>query len=723
MKRLASATLTAFLLVVQAFIGVPANAAQAQPVPEAPSRLRLDIDEMNPRLLVSTSSTLTVSGTVTNTGDRRITGVRVRLQLGERQTTSRQLGEALAEAPPTDASITDYTDVARVVEPGQTVPLQITVPLGGDAKALVSKPGVYPLLVNVNGTPDRGGQARLAAFSMLLPVLGVPGQSAPPRPERSTELSVLWPIADTRPRVVAAPFGGTLVLSDDQLAIDLAPGGRLDNLITAAKNVQSDSRLFDSLCFAIDPDLLETVEKMTGGYSVRTTDGGQAPGRGNETATRWLGALRQLLQGACVLQLPYADADLPALGQVTDGDSSLTKTAVDNTSLYERLLGVKPLPGVLWPNGGLDSATLGTLADARVTTVIAESDQLVSTRPLTAPATIEGTNLRGVAIDPLLTRSMAVTRPADGTAANLTPADDPDVTAQNALAVLAFQTGAQSDTSGAPLLLAPPRRWTAPVDELTLLLRTIGDYAGLGMVSPKPVLEELAAPVKGTAKMDFTAKDAPAELPQPVINSLHETEQDTADFGGSLTEDPTTQVEPEDLVKPVRAGLMRASSTAWRADTAGALAAAGDARSQLDGLRGQITVETPRQQISLASDTSPLPVTLKNSLPVGVTVRVNLSNFTGLRPEQIPDRPLPARGSVPHLIQAEALRTGHFSVDVSLSTPGGTPLGAPARMELNSTQFGLITLIVTIVAGAALLLLSGRRIYRRIRGKDQAQAS
>ncbi|AXB46263.1 DUF6049 family protein [Amycolatopsis albispora] len=720
MKRLASATLTAFLLVLQAFIGVPAGGAPAQPGPDAPSRLRLDIDEMNPRLLVSTSATLTVAGKVTNTGDRRITDVQVRLQFGERQTTSRQLGEALAEAPPTDASITKYVDVARVIEPGQTVPLLITVPLGGDAKPLVSRPGVYPLLVNVNGTPEFGGQARLAAFSMLLPVLGVPGQSAPPRPERPTELSVLWPIADTRPRVVAAPFGGTLVLSDDQLATDLAPGGRLDALVTAPKNIKGEPRLFDSMCFAIDPDLLETVEKMAGGYLVRTPDGGQAPGRGHDTAARWLTSLRQLLQDSCTIQLPYADADLPALAKVTDGDPRLAKTAVDNTSLFERLLGVKPLPGVLWPNGGLDSATLAALGDARVTTVLAESDQLVSNRPLTAPATIEGTNLRGVALDPLLSRSMAATRPVEGAAANLTPADDPDLAAQNALAVLAFQTGAQSDTAGAPLLLAPPRRWTAPVDELTLLLRTIGDYSGLGMVTSKPLLEELAKPVKGTAKMEYGAKDAPAELPQPVISSLSQTERETADFGSSLTGDATTQVEPEDLIKPIRSGLMRASSTAWRADSAGALASAEDARGQLDALRGQVTVETPKQQISLASDTSPLPVTLKNSLPVGVTVRINLTNFTGLRPEQIPDRPLPARGSVPHLIQAEALRTGHFSVDVSLSTPGGTPLGSPARMELNSTQFGLITLIVTIVAGAALLLLSGRRIYRRIRGKDRA---
>ena len=47
----------------------------------------------------------------------------------------------------------------------------------------ISEPGVYPLLVNVNGTPDYGEPARLDDARFLLPVLGVPARPlTPPTP-------------------------------------------------------------------------------------------------------------------------------------------------------------------------------------------------------------------------------------------------------------------------------------------------------------------------------------------------------------------------------------------------------------------------------------------------------------------------------------------------------------------------------------------------------------
>ena len=38
----------------------------------------------------------------------------------------------------------------------------------------IDQPGVYPVLVNVNGTPDYGAPARLDNARFLLPVVGVP---------------------------------------------------------------------------------------------------------------------------------------------------------------------------------------------------------------------------------------------------------------------------------------------------------------------------------------------------------------------------------------------------------------------------------------------------------------------------------------------------------------------------------------------------------------------
>ena len=75
----------------------------------------------------------------------------------------------------------------------------------------------------------------------------------------------------------------------------------------------------------------------------------------------------------------------------------------------------------------------------------------------------------------------------------------------------------------------------------------------------------------------------------------------------------------------------------------------------------------------------------------------------------------PAGGGRQYFLPVEALRAGRFSVDVSLSTPTGTPLGSSARFELTSTEYGAITIIATVAAGVALLLLASRRIYRRVK--------
>jgi hypothetical protein len=98
-----------------------------------------------------------------------------------------------------------------------------------------------------------------------------------------------------------------------------------------------------------------------------------------------------------------------------------------------------------------------------------------------------------------------------------------------------------------------------------------------------------------------------------------------------------------------------------------------------------------------------------------MTVRIKLTNNTGLRPEDIQDRVIPANGATNQYIPVEALRAGRFSVDVSLSTPAGTGLGTTARFQLTSNDYGIITVLGTVAAAGALLLLSSRRIYRRIK--------
>src|SRR5699024_2729033 len=163
------------------------------------------------------------------------------------------------------------------------------------------------LLINVNGTPDFGGPARLVAANLLLPVLAVPGSGGPdgsgvPGGPEPHDLTVLWPITTRHPLVLRDVYGKPLLLADDSIAPSLAPGGRLYGLVSAAAGSLERGHLGSGLCFALDPALLSTVRRMAGGYQVRTNSGPVA-GKGTENAKQWLEALRQLVKGRCVIQL------------------------------------------------------------------------------------------------------------------------------------------------------------------------------------------------------------------------------------------------------------------------------------------------------------------------------------------------------------------------------------------------------------------------------------
>ena len=74
---------------------------------------------------------------------------------------------------------TPFEKVAGPLQPGQHDTITMTVPISGPDGLAITKPGVYPMLINIDGTPDYGRQARLATDSVLLPVRSVPGSSTP----------------------------------------------------------------------------------------------------------------------------------------------------------------------------------------------------------------------------------------------------------------------------------------------------------------------------------------------------------------------------------------------------------------------------------------------------------------------------------------------------------------------------------------------------------------
>ena len=346
------------LLTLFAAPAVVPHAAAGEP--GAVPFLQVRIDSITPEVVTTTSEpTVTVTGSILNVGDRPVHDVMVRLEHAAAVTSSAGLRTNLTGNVDQYEPVADFITVAPELLRGQDVPFNLNYPLrSAELSSLhIDKPGVYPVMVNVNGTPDYGAPARLDDARFLLPVLGVPPEPAadsaadtltavvPPDTSKPVRLTMLWPLAD-RPRLAAGAPGGTtpVRLIDDDLATSLAPGGRLDTLLSAvdfatSPPVDPGGEVRNAMCLAVDPDLLVTVNAMTAGYVVNDApDAGPStpthPGAGQDAAVGWLNRLKALAQRMCVAPTTYAQADLDALQRV--GDPGLSAIATNGCRRHRR---------------------------------------------------------------------------------------------------------------------------------------------------------------------------------------------------------------------------------------------------------------------------------------------------------------------------------------------------------------------------------------------------
>jgi hypothetical protein len=719
--RAGAALLASALLALSSPLGVPAPAS-AQPIgqPVAPvtggqSLVRLEVTELSPRVVTAATGNVTVTGKVTNTSDRRIDDIRVRLQRGQAVDSDRVLRELQNQA--TDVSLGPFQNVSKTLERNDSADFSLTVPVA------IDEPGVYPLLVNVNGRPDFGDQARLAATSIALPVLSVPGAAARPK-DTPPEVTILWPLLDERPRLLPSTLGGTL-LADDGLAESLTVGGRLFDLVNAVRTKAANTELLRSVCFAVDPDLLSTVSRMTEGYRVRTGDGQVVAGKGMQAATDWLARVADLTRGRCVISVPYADADLVAMYRA--GAVELAQlAAISSTAVTADILDpVQPMKFVYWPAGGaFDQNTLLDLTKFGPATVLTNPGHLQRVEG-SAPYAVNGSQttnpIRAVSVDSLVSDALAGPTTVRSTI-NGTDTQGRSDSVQNGLAALAYRA-AFDQRKGGQVLIAPPRRWQASSTELDQFLSLTGQLFDEGFATPLPLDQVVGAPEGGTADaVSYTAQDTAQEVPTQVTAHVMRVNATRRDMLDAMADDNTSDVDPAQLLEPIQYGLLRGVSTAWRGRTEAAVNTVDFTDQQLDALRDQVVVNDPGRPLSLASGDSPIPVKVYNGLPVTIVVQVNLSPVPGLRPDPIQNVRIPPLSSITRYVPAEVSRSGRFTVDVRLSTPGGTPLGSLVRLELNSTSYGIISVAVTGTAGAVLVLLVGVRIFRRVRAARAGEA-
>lgn len=239
--------------------------------------------------------------------------------------------------------------------PGET--REVTVTLPGTAS------GVYPVAVEVRAGEEVTSERMLVAVGDAAGGEEIDDERAP-----ATVLVRVTAQVDTVPGETGeAPETAPLILRDESLAEAMAPGGRLDGLLSAVEARRG--ALGDGLCLAVDPALVDAAERMTHGYTVAETRRSQAtqqrrlrdswsldddstgePGRGADDAAAFLERLRALAQG-CTVAMPWADTDLDAVART--GDPWLMREALQRgPDTLRSVLGAEPLEDVVLPGAG-----------------------------------------------------------------------------------------------------------------------------------------------------------------------------------------------------------------------------------------------------------------------------------------------------------------------------------------------------------------------------------
>ena len=733
-RRPLAVTLRLLLLAaVSLLLAAPpaaADPAVTVPAPAASGPLTLELTGLTPRVVTADGPpTVTVRGTLRNTGDRPVTDLEIRLQRGEALRTDGDVRDSLAGDGRADAATPAFTPLPGPLEPGGSLPVALIVPLRGeptDGLAL-EQPGVYEVLVNVNGVPRDGLRARLAAARLLLPVLSLPAGPPPAVPVVPTippaaDLTVLFPLVDTPHRLPTVPGEQTLLVDDD-LARSLAPEGRLGGLLTAfAQGAPPGSAVREATCLAVDPDLVATAAAMRQGYAVRGP-AGTVPGTGAEVAGTWLDTLAGAARDGCVVALPFADADLVALahGQLAD----LGRLAVaDAAAVVTEVLGTPVLEATTWPSGGvLDEAALDTVAAAGTRAVVLDAgavDSPADETGGTVPVATGSSTLLAVLTDPLLTRAAtptAPTRSVGGAVATIPAAMSAPLATQDVVGTLVYRV---QGADGRPVVVAPPRVWSTDATGAGALLAAADLLLDSGRMRARGLNDLVAAgpTTTGPARRPADLLQAGSrDVAPPVLESVREMRADVLDLRSAAVPETGVGASIEATFGPLLQATLRpvSATSQRRPDLARAMATS--TATRIGELRDSIRVLAPPSPYSLGTSDAPLLLTVANGLPVTMEVRVSISSTTGLRTAPIPAQRVPPLGRRQVQVSAEVVRSGQFSVEATVHSPAGRALGPPSRLQVRSTAYGTITVWLTGSAGVLLIVLAAHRVVRRIRGE------
>ncbi|MFB7102728.1 DUF6049 family protein [Streptomyces hydrogenans] len=682
--------------------GLLHNPAPAQAAADTPVSRTVDvaIDTLTPSAPVE-GDTVTVTGTLTNRGKRTITDATVNLRVGPRMDSRSEIDQVArrkgfrsdSDPRPLDAPEIDIANLPV----GVPRDFRISVPVS--ELDLDDEGGVYQLGVSLSGQTSDARWDR---------VLGIERTFLPYQPEptaKRTQLTYLWPLissshisADT-----ASDDQQSAVFQDDDLAEELRPGGRLDEMVSLGKDLP--------VTWVIDPDLLASVDAMANGYRVKDGTGhaaGTEPNR--KLAERWLGQLEAAVQGRKVVALPFADPDLASLahrGKAVPGSLKHLQSATALAgSTVETILHVQPATDFAWPvDGAVDPSIMAVATSAGARKVIARSDSIqdddlsytpTAARPLGGGTTavvsdaelstaFQGDMVRAetstLAVQEFLAQTLAITleQPQDRRSVVVAPQRQPSVSQAQAMAAAVRGLGA--------------KRWTEPLD-----------LVAAAAAKPDPDATT-AVPRAG----QYPKKLRATELPVEAFRDMKSTGDELDDFKVILS-------RPDRVVPPMLAAINREMSTSWRGRATEAAIYRVDVQDVLQRLTKSVVL-VDKSDLTLSGRSATIPVTVQNRLlqdVEGLVLRLTSSNGTRLKVDGGTSAELPITVRAGHSqsvkFPASANANGQVSMTAQLYTADGTPYGTSMTFSVKVSEM-TPTVMLVIAGGVLLLVLAGVRMY------------
>jgi hypothetical protein len=282
------------------------------------------------------------------------------------------------------------------------------------------------------------------------------------------------------------------------------------------------------------------------------------------------------------------------------------------------------------------------------------------------------------------------------------------------LAVLALQAPPGTEQT---VLVAAPRGIEAGPEGAGAMM---ADTTALPWLRAATLDELAAGPVSAAGELQDPADAIALDLTG--LAAVADSVASRNDLAGAVVGDADRALAGYD------AAISRTTSVAWRGDPEAFVAAAGELGPAMDRLRGRVTLLAPADgTYSLASDDAPLVLTVRNDLPVALEVRleVRARGNRGLTISDVGLQELAPGQRTTLQVPTDLRQSGGFAVTAQLTTPDGGPLGEEIQLQVKSTAYGSVSLLITIGAASLLGLLFLRRlvnfVLRRRRGaREQA---